>query len=143
MLDHLTIRPYQPTDEASVVDLWHQCELVVPWNDPRLDIQRKQQVQPELFLVAETDGQVVATVMAGYEGHRGWLNYLAVHPHYQRQGMGQHMVETAIAKLAQLGCPKVNLQIRASNEKIVQFYDRLGFNIDPVISMGKRLQPDD
>lgn len=143
MLDRLIIRPYQSTDETTVVELWHQCNLVVPWNDPHKDIQRKQQVQPELFLVAEIEGQVIATVMVGYEGHRGWLNYLAVAPQYQRQGIGQQLVKTAIDTLSKIGCPKINLQIRASNEAVIRFYDRLGFRIDPVISMGKRLDPDD
>lgn len=136
---HLTIRPYQEQDENSVIQLWHDCKLVVPWNDPRQDIQLKLQVQPELFLVGLVDAQVVATLMAGYEGHRGWLNYLAVAPAYQRQGIGRWMVEAAIAKLKAMNCPKINLQIRTSNPAVIEFYKRLGFKMDEVVSMGKRL----
>ena len=74
------IRPFQPSDEAAVVQLWKDCNLVVPWNDPLRDIRRKLRVQPALFIVGFVSGELAATVMAGYEGHRGWLNYLAVAP---------------------------------------------------------------
>lgn len=138
-LINFVIRSYQEADEPEVIALWHVCELVVPWNDPRRDIQLKLQVQPDLFLVGLADAQVVATVMAGYEGHRGWLNYLAVAPAYQRQGIGRQMVEAATAKLKAIDCPKINLQIRTSNPTAIEFYRRLGFQIDQVVSMGKRL----
>ena len=136
---NLEVRPYQEQDEEQVIDLWHCCGLVVPWNDPQKDIWLKLQVQPELFLVGLIGTQVVATIMAGYEGHRGWLNYLAVAPEYQRQGIGQYMVEQATAKLKTMNCPKINLQIRTSNTSVIKFYEHLGFKIDDVISMGKRL----
>ncbi|PLZ81352.1 GNAT family acetyltransferase [Fischerella muscicola CCMEE 5323] len=135
----LVVRPYQEQDEEQVIDLWHCCELVVPWNDPKKDIWLKLQVQPELFLVGLIESQIVATVMAGYEGHRGWLNYLAVAPDYQRQGIAKCMVEQATTKLKAMNCPKINLQIRTSNTSVVEFYKRLGFKIDDVVSMGKRL----
>jgi ribosomal protein S18 acetylase RimI-like enzyme len=135
----LTIRPYEPTDKDQVLRLWHACHLVVPWNDPRRDISLKLQVQPELFLIGVTSDCVVATVMAGYEGHRGWLNYLAVAPEFQRQGFGRMMVEQAEAKLREQGCPKVNLQVRSSNRAVIEFYERLGFQVEEVVSMGKRL----
>jgi ribosomal protein S18 acetylase RimI-like enzyme len=77
--------------------------------------------------------------MAGYEGHRGWLNYLAVAPAHQRQGIGRRMVEAAIATLKAMNCPKINLQVRTSNPAVIEFYERLGFKIDEVVSMGKRL----
>lgn len=136
---NLVIRPYRESDEPEVIALWHTCGLVVPWNDPKQDIQLKLQVQPDLFLVGLVDAQVVAAVMAGYEGHRGWLNYLAVAPAYQRQGIGRQMVEAATAKLKAIDCPKINLQIRTSNPTAIEFYRRLGFQIDQVVSMGKRL----
>lgn len=122
-----------------MIQLWHDCNLVVPWNDPKQDIQRKLQVQPELFLVGLTENRIAATVMAGYEGHRGWLNYLAVAPVYQRQGIGRQMLEAVTAKLKAMHCPKINLQIRTSNPSAIEFYQRMGFQIDEVISMGKRL----
>lgn len=133
------IRPYQEQDEKQVIDLWHGCGLVVPWNDPKQDIQLKLQVQPELFLVGLAEAQVVATVMAGYEGHRGWLNYLAVAPACQRQGLGRRMVEAATTQLKAMNCAKINLQIRTSNLAAIEFYQQLGFQIDQVVSLGKRL----
>ncbi|BAY34474.1 GCN5-related N-acetyltransferase [Nostoc carneum NIES-2107] len=135
----LLLRPCQEQDEEQVINLWYRCNLVVPWNDPKQDIQLKLQVQPELFLVGLIEDEVIATIMAGYEGHRGWFNYLAVTPEYQRQGIGKYMVEQATIKLKSLNCPKINIQIRNSNIDVIQFYKHLGFKIDDVISMGKRL----
>ena len=133
------IRPYRAEDEEEVVTLWHDCKLVVPWNDPRRDIAMKIAWQPELFLVATVDEDVVATVMAGYEGHRGWINYLAVAPIMQGHGLGQLLMEEAETRLQQLGCPKINLQIRTSNSEVIEFYKRIGFTVDDVVSMGKWL----
>ena len=130
-------------DAEEVIALWRACGLVVPWNDPRRDIARKMAVQPELFLVGAIEGRLVATVMAGYEGHRGWLNYLAVAPDCQRRGLGREIVEHAIEKLRALGCPKVNLQVRASNAEVIAFYESLGFKVDDVVSLGMRLINDE
>jgi ribosomal protein S18 acetylase RimI-like enzyme len=136
----LDIRPYHSTDEERVIKLWQNCCLVVPQNNPQRDILLKLQVQPELLLVGLVESQVVASIMAGYEGHRGWFNYLAVSPEFQRQGIGRRMVEAATAKLKEMGCPKINLQIRTSNTGVIEFYKRIGFTVDDVVSMGKRLQ---
>jgi len=136
------IRRYEPRDEESVVQLWTDCGLVVPWNDPRRDIQRKLKVQADMFLVACLDDRVVATVMAGYEGHRGWINYLAVSPHCRRKGIGRRMMEEAEALLRAAGCPKINLQVRSTNDAVIGFYKRIGFKTDDVMSLGKRLEPD-
>lgn len=135
----MTILPYQPTDEEQVIELWQLCGLVVPPNDPRQDIQRKMQVQPELFLVGIVEERVAATVMAGYDGHRGWLYSLAVAPDRQRQGLGRRMVEEAEARLKALGCRKVNLQVRASNAAVIGFYESLGYMVEERVSLGKRL----
>jgi ribosomal protein S18 acetylase RimI-like enzyme len=135
----MQIRPFLAADEAQVVDLWQRCGLVVPWNDPHQDIARKMDVQPELFLVGVRDGEVIATVMAGYDGHRGWLNYVAVAPEQQGQGLGRAIVGAAIAALRERGCAKINLQVRTSNAAVIAFYRQLGFSIDDVIGMGKRL----
>lgn len=135
----LIVRPYQPEDEQQVIELWHRCDLVVPWHDPKYDIELKLQIQPDLFLVAAIENLIVATVMAGYEGHRGWINYLAVTPDYQRQGIGRLMMAKAEAELKKLGCPKVNLQIRATNHSVIAFYEKIGFADDYIIGMGKRL----
>ena len=139
----MKIRQFKPSDEAAVVNLWEICGLVVPWNDPHMDIQRKLKVQPEMFLVGCSDKQVIATVMAGYDGHRGWINYLAVHPDHQRTGIGKHMMKEAEKCLRAMGCPKINLQIRRSNTAVIEFYKAIGFRPDDVVSFGKRLDPDE
>ena len=139
----IDIRPFADADEQIVVDLWARCGLVRPWNDARRDIARKRRVQPELFLVAVADdGAIVGTVMAGYDGHRGWINYLASDPTRRRQGIGRALMHEAEAGLARLGCPKINLQIRHDNRDAIAFYQRIGFGEDAVVSMGKRLQRD-
>jgi ribosomal protein S18 acetylase RimI-like enzyme len=138
----MEIRQFDPCDEESVVQLWTDCRLVVPWNNPRRDIQRKLKIQPEMFLVAYSDGQIIATVMAGYEGHRGWINYLAVHPQHRRSGIGRRMMDEAESRLREAGCPKINLQVRSKNAEVIEFYRRIGFKADDVVSLGKRLEPD-
>jgi ribosomal protein S18 acetylase RimI-like enzyme len=138
----MEIRPFATQDTEAVVGLWERCGLVRPWNDPRKDIARKLTVQADLFLVGELDGRIVAAVMAGYEGHRGWVNYLAVEPGLQRDGLGRAMMAEAEKRLRALGCPKVNLQIRRGNTAVAAFYARLGYVEDEVISLGKRLERD-
>ena len=139
----MEIRPFKSDDEESVIALWRRCDLIRPWNDPARDIERKLRVRPEWFLVGVLDGEIVATVMAGYEGHRGWLNYLAVAPEFQRRGFARAIVAEAEQLLRQAGCPKINLQIRSSNHGVIEFYRRLGYSVDDVVSMGKRLEHDD
>jgi ribosomal protein S18 acetylase RimI-like enzyme len=112
---------------------------VVPQNDPHKDIEMKCQVQPDLFFVGTIEKQVVATLMAGYDGHRGWIYYLAVDPEYQRQGIGRRMMERAEAALKKRGCPKINLQVRTSNSAVISFYTSLGYSNDDVIGLGKKL----
>jgi len=139
----LHIRPFHPDDEPAVVSLWRTCDLVRPWNDPSKDIKRKLRVRPDLFLVGSLDGQIIASVMAGYDGHRGWLNYLAVAPEHQRQGYARAIVDAAERLLREAGCPKINLQVRTSNRGVIAFYRKIGYSIDEVVSMGKRLEHDD
>ena len=140
---NLEIRPFAPSDEKSVVKLWTDCGLVVPWNNPHLDIRRKLMVQAEGFLVSLIDEQIIATVMAGYDGHRGWINYLAVAPQYRNRGIGRRLMEAAETYLRAAGCPKINLQVRSSNAGVIEFYHRIGFKTDDVLSLGKRLEPDE
>lgn len=139
----MIIRPYQPRDEDAIVALWQTCALTRPWNDPRKDIARKLQIQPELFLVGEADGRPMASVMAGYEGHRGWVNYLAVHPDFQRRGHASTLMAEVEQRLRALGCPKINLQIRSGNQAVLAFYRHLGYLPDEAISCGKRLIDDE
>ncbi len=138
----MNTRPFDKSDQQAVIDLWIDCGLVVPWNDPAKDIERKLKVDPDLFLVGELDGEIVASVMGGYEGHRGWINYLAVSTRHQRKGYGRLIMEAVERAIAQKGCPKINLQIRAANTDIASFYQSIGYDIDNVIGLGKRLEPD-
>ena len=138
----MDIRPFSAADKNAVIALWRACGLVAPQNDPEKDIERKMAFQPDLFLVGVVEERIVAAVMAGYDGHRGWLNYLAVDPGLQRQGLGQQMVAEAESRLRALGCPKINLQVRRSNLAVMKFYESLGFAEDEVASMGKRLVRD-
>ena len=137
------IRPFAPIDTEATVRLWQACGLTRPWNNPYTDIERKLRVQPELFLLgADEEGAIMASVMAGHDGHRGWINYLAVLPAHRRQGHATRLMAEAEALLTQRGCPKLNLQIRAGNEAVIAFYARLGYVNDQTVVMGKRLIAD-
>lgn len=136
----LEIVRYDVRHQEAVVDLWEKCGLIVPQNDPIEDIQKKLEFQPELFFIALLDGQVIGSVMVGYEGHRGWLNYLAVLPSFQKRGYGKKLVNKAIVELEKIGCLKLNLQVRKSNAQSVEFYKHLGFKEEERISLGMRLR---
>jgi ribosomal protein S18 acetylase RimI-like enzyme len=138
----MNIRPFQSADEHAVVALWDRCGLTRPWNDPRKDIRRKLAVRPDLFLVAELEGAVIGTVMVGYDGHRGWINYLSVDPDHRRRGVGRALMAEAERLLRLEGCPKINLQVRTGNTEVIEFYRRVGFLTDDVVSMGRRLEVD-
>jgi ribosomal protein S18 acetylase RimI-like enzyme len=140
--DAIIIRCFAPADEAGVVALWKACALTRPQNDPQKDIARKLKVNPEWFLVAERAGEIVGTVMAGYEGHRGWINYLGVAPALQRGGLGRRLMDEAEARLRAAGCPKINLQVRPDNRAAIAFYERIGFAVEGAVSLGKRLEKD-
>ena len=138
----MQIRGFQDVDEPEVIRLWERCGLTRAWNDPAKDIARKLHVQGDLFLVGTIEGAIVASVMAGYDGHRGWINYLAVDPLRRRQGLASAMMAEAERRLRELGCPKINLQIRRDNIEAAAFYEHLGFAEDAVVSFGKRLEHD-
>lgn len=138
----MNVRPFRTEDEAELVALWQRCGLTRAWNDPVKDIHRKLRVQAELFLVGTVDGQIIGSVMAGYEGHRGWINYLAVDPAYRHQGHAKLLMEHAERLLRAAGCPKINIQVRADNEDVIKFYQNLDYNLEDVVNMGKRLQHD-
>ncbi|MCU1403817.1 MAG: GCN5-related N-acetyltransferase [Glaciihabitans sp.] len=139
----MLIRVFDPADTEEIVQLWRDSGLVRPWNDPHKDIQRKLTFQPELFLVGESDGVIVAAAMVGYDGHRGWVNYLAVTPDERGHGLGRALMVRAEELLTALGCPKINLQVRAGNDAVIAFYHSLGYAEDGSVSMGKRLIADD
>ncbi len=136
----MVIRPYRDTDEAAVVDLWRDAlPDAAPHNDPATAIRKKQEVGDDLFFVALSGAEVVGTVMGGYDGHRGWIYSVAVGAAHRRRGVGSALVRHLEAALAERGCLKVNLQVRASNAAVVAFYESLGYGVEERISMGKRL----
>ena len=139
MSEPTLLRSYSASDEVEVGSLWARCGLVQGAKDPARDIEAKLASSPELLIVAELDGRVVGTVMAGWDGHRGWLHYLAVEPGLQRGGTGRELVAEAERRLADLGCWKLNIQVRSTNADVVTFYERLGFAVEDRISLGKRL----
>ncbi len=138
----LAIRPFEADDREALIGLWHVCGLDRPPNDPNDDIDRKLAHDPEHLLVAvdrARNHSIVGSVMVGYEGRRGWVNLLAADPAYQGNGIGVALMERAEEILRELGCPKVNLQIRTSNVGVIDYYKALGYTVDDAISMGKRL----
>jgi ribosomal protein S18 acetylase RimI-like enzyme len=139
----MQIRPFERADEPAVVALWEECRLTRPWNDPHKDITRKLAVQPELFAVGVIDGTLIATLMAGYEGHRGWVNYLAVAPAFRGRGFARALMQHVEELLFRRGCPKVSLLVRTSNPEVVAFYRHLGYIQDEAVSLGKRLIADE
>jgi ribosomal protein S18 acetylase RimI-like enzyme len=138
----MDIRPFTTSDQAAVITLWQDCGLTVPWNDPVKDIARKLSVNPEGFLVGEIGGRIIASVMVGYDGHRGWINYLAIASDHRRQGLGEKLMQRAESHLLEKRCPKINLQIRAGNTEVIEFYKAQGYSEDNTIGLGKRLVRD-
>ena len=134
-----SIIPYSNQYQTAVIDLWRQCNLTVPSNDPVEDIKKKTDFQPALFFIALLFDQVIGSIMVGYEGHRGWINYLAVLPTFQKQGYGKLLIIKAVTELRKMGCVKVNLQIRPDNLQAIGFYQHLGFKQEERISMSLRL----
>ena len=139
-----TVRPYQPSDQKSLVLLWARVFPDDPArNQPELMIRNKLRVQPELLLVAEAEGELVGAVMAGFDGTRGWIHHLAVLHAFRLQGIATDLVRKAEEGLAGLGCPKINLQVRTENEGVVKFYRAVGYEVEERVSMGKVLWDED
>jgi len=139
----MRIRAVYREDREDVIALWRLAFPEAPaHNDPGRDFDRKMRVQPELFLLAEESERCIGSVMAGYDGHRGWIYYLAVHPEHRRRGLGGLLVRQAEDGLRKLGCPKVNLQVRAENEEVASFYRAMDYHIEERLSFGKRLTGD-
>jgi ribosomal protein S18 acetylase RimI-like enzyme len=142
-MDEMIIRQYSTKDKEAVINLWKTCNLTKPWNNPDQDIKRKLKDSPELFLVGTINGIIVASVMAGYDGHRGWIYYLAVNPGHRKQGMGRQMMAAAEEKLLGIGCPKIDLMIRKNNLDVIKFYEKIGYGPDDVVTMSRRLIEDE
>jgi len=136
-----TIREYDDSsDRAQVIALWRQVfGYETAHNDPAVAIDKKIAAKDKLFYVAAEQTSIVGTVMAGYDGHRGWLYAVAVHPERRRSRLGTELVRSAEASLVRAGCMKINLQLLASNEGTAAFYEALGYAIEPRVSMGKVL----
>lgn len=139
----MEIRSLTDADVAQAVALWRETGLTRPWNDPQTDIRRARAVWPDLLLVAVDHDRVVGSVMAGYDGHRGWLYYLASAPGRRGEGIARRLVQEAESRLVALGCPKVMLMVRSDNHAVLDFYDALDYVRETSRLTGKRLIPDD
>ena len=129
----MEIRVFRQEDFEEVITLWERCDLLRPWNDPEMDIERKVNHDVSLFLVAEVNGEVVGTVMGGYDGHRGSAYYLGVHP----------LLNRLEKKLIARGCPKIQIMVREDNDVVLGMYERLGYVHADVLNLGKRLIEDE
>jgi ribosomal protein S18 acetylase RimI-like enzyme len=135
------IRTFEPSDGRAVEALWAIAfPSPPPWNVPAEDIARKRRVQPELFVVAEAGDRLVGTAMGGYDGHRGWVYYVAVAPDRRREGIATHLMREVESRLVGMGCPKLNLMIRAENAHVVAFYEALGYRVEDRVIMSRRLE---
>jgi ribosomal protein S18 acetylase RimI-like enzyme len=135
----MRIGPIEDGEIAAVLELWKRCALLHPDNDARADIARARNAASSALLVGRTGGTVIATAMAGFDGHRGWVYYLAVAPDQQRGGHGKAMLAAAERWLRERGAPKVMLLVAESNSGVRGFYEKLGFTRSPVIVMGRML----
>ena len=138
----MEIRVFRQDDFEEVITLWERCDLLRPWNDPEMDIEHKLNHDPDLFLVAEVGGEVVGSVMGGYDGHRGSAYYLGVHPDYRGRGIANALISRLEKKLIARGCPKIQLMVREDNDTVIEMYEKLGYEIQSITSLGKRLIED-
>ena len=141
-MKNIKIRLYNDSDQEKVIKLWELCELTRQWNNPIKDIQRKLTVQSELFLVLEKDGEILGSIMGGFDGHRGNVNYLGIHPDHKNKGLGKLLMNRIEVELIKMGCPKINLMVRDANIDVQQFYKVIGYKEQKVVVFGKRLIPD-
>jgi ribosomal protein S18 acetylase RimI-like enzyme len=134
-------RQITDADVERVVALWQDCGLTRPWNDPYKDIAFARQGENSTILVQERGGRIVASVMVGHDGHRGMLYYVAVDPGLQRRGLGKAAVRAAEAWLGARGVWKANLLVRAENAAVKGFYEALGYEVNPVLCMARKISP--
>jgi ribosomal protein S18 acetylase RimI-like enzyme len=130
----------EPDDRASVVDLWEACGLTRPWNDAGADFDRAVGGPSSAILVARVEHAIAGSVMVGFDGHRGWVYYLAVAPGVRRQGLGRRLMEAAEDWLRARGAPKIQLMVRDENEEALAFYDSLGLRHQSVVTLGRFLE---
>ncbi len=138
----MEIRIFRQDDFEAVITLWERCDLLRPWNDPEMDIERKFNHDPDLFLVAEVNGELVGSVMGGYDGHRGSAYYLGVHPDFRGRGIANALISRLEKKLIARGCPKIHLMVREDNDAVIGMYEKLDYEIVDSVTLGKRLIED-
>lgn len=138
----MEILVFRHDDFEEVITLWERCDLLRPWNDPEMDIERKLNHDPDLFLVAEVAGEVVGSIMGGYDGHRGAAYYLGVHPDYRGRGIANALISRLEKKLIARGCPKINLMVRGDNDAVISMYEKLEYEMQDSVLLGKRLIED-
>ena len=134
-------RPVQDTEVAGVIALWDTCGLTRPWNDPDKDIAFARSGPASDLLVMVDEKSVIASVMVGHDGHRGIVYYVATHPDFQRKGLGAAAMRAAESWLTQRGVWKLNLLVRAENEAVRSFYEKLGYEVEPRLCMARKLIP--
>ena len=140
----MEIRVFRQDDFEEVITLWERCDLLRPWNDPEMDIERKMNHDPDLFLVAEVGGEIVGSLMGGYDGHRGSAWYLGVHPEYRGRGIANALLNRLDKKRMARGCPKIQIMVRDDNNDVVTgLYEKLGYEQQDVVCLGRRLIEDD
>lgn len=138
----MEIRVFRQEDGEEVITLWERCDLLRPWNDPEMDIERKLNHDPELFLVALVGGEIVGSLMGGYDGHRGYAYYLGVHPDFRGRGIANALISRLEKKLIARGCPKIQLMVREDNDAVIGMYEKLDYEVQDVVTLGKRLIED-
>ena len=126
-------------DAGAVIALWQACGLTRPWNDPQADFALALATPTSTILILRDGDRIVASVMAGFDGHRGWVYYLAVDPAGQRRGLGRQMMAAAEAWLREQGSPKIQLMVRGDNLAATAFYRALGYEVQDVVTIGRRL----
>lgn len=134
-------RDIEDRDVEALVELWTACGLTRPWNDPYKDISFAREGCESTVLVAERDGRIIASVMAGHDGHRGMLYYVAVDPDLRREGLGKAAVRAAEDWLGRRGVWKINLLVRSENDAVRGFYESLGYEVSPVFCMARKIAP--
>ena len=142
IMSKTNFRKFRKSDSEEVIKLWKKCKLIVPWNDPLKDINRKLSIKDNLFIIGEINKNIIASAMAGYDGHRGYIYYLAVLPEYQKKGIGSSLLSIVEKKLLHLGCPKINLFVRNTNIKVKTFYKMNKYEMQDSEIYGKRLIAD-
>ncbi len=135
----MMIRAATAQDAAAVIALWKACELTRPWNDPQADFTRALEGKLSDILVAYQGDALAGTLMAGFDGHRGWIYYLATAPAARRQGIGRALMQAAETWLRERGAPKIQLMVREDNDAALGFYESLGLERQKVVTLGRFL----